>query len=69
MMNEAEYQICKEKAALVKGETYAKIRMYQLNKIISLAKSSIDPLEIRGMLKLIADSDDWENQFIKKITK
>ena len=69
MMNEEEYQVLREKATLVKGETYAKIRMYQLNKIISLAKSSIDPLEIRGMLKLIADSDDWENQFIKKTTK
>jgi hypothetical protein len=52
-----------EKYELVKSKEYQRIRQLQLELI--LQNRNIEPLELRGMLKLIAKTDEWENEFLK----
>ncbi|MEI7474696.1 MAG: hypothetical protein WCK67_07940 [bacterium] len=56
--------ILKKRNLLISKE-YQEIRTYQLNHIVNQANSTIDPLIIKGMLKLIADTDKWEDDFMR----
>lgn len=56
-----ELKILKEKADLVQSDIYKKIRNYQIEKIITL--TSTDPLEVRGMMKLIKHTDSWLEEY------
>ena len=60
-----EFDLASLKADLVNSMQYKKIRELQLNKCLELAKSEIEPLELKGMLKLIASTDSWTEQFEK----
>lgn len=62
-----EIEILKEKANLVETSEYKKIRSYQVERIIDLSTSDIDEKEIKGMLKLIKSTDNWKNDFEKKL--
>lgn len=64
-----ELDILKEKAELVSGMEYRKIKDYQIEKIITLAISNIEPLELKGMLKLIAYTDSFKQEYEKKLKK
>lgn len=64
-----ELEILKEKAELVFGSDYQKIKNYQIEKIITLSTSSIEPLELKGMLKLIAYTDNFKQEYEKKVKK
>ncbi len=64
-MNELE--ILKEKAELVSSNEYKKIRSYQIEKIIDLSTSEIDEKELKGMLKLIKNTDNWQSDYDKKL--
>lgn len=55
-----------EKYDLITSENYLKIRSYQLDNIVKLANSDINPTLIQGMLKLIADTDKWKTDFINE---
>lgn len=55
-----------EKFDLVGSATYQRIRELQLENILKLANSDIEPLVIKGMLKTIADTDKWESEFINE---
>lgn len=66
-MNELE--ILKDKADLVNSETYNKIRAYQIEKIIELSTSDIDEKELKGMLKFIKYTDNWADDYEKKLKK
>jgi len=61
------------KYKLLCSNEYQEIRKLQLEHILSLVNSSIEPLVIKGMLKIIADTDKWESEFLaeknKKIDK
>lgn len=50
---------------LVKTKEYLGVRQEQLNLILDLAAKNYDATEIRGMLKLIAKTDNWEDDFNK----
>lgn len=52
-----------EKFELVDSSTYKRIRELQLENILRLANSDANPLIIKGMLKTIADTDKWENEY------
>ncbi|MBR1620283.1 hypothetical protein IJ674_10390 [bacterium] len=52
-----------EKYDLVMSEEYSKTRSYQLENIVRLANSDINPLILQGMLKVIADTDKWKADF------
>lgn len=52
-----------EKYDLVMSGEYAKTRSYQLENIVRLANSDINPLILQGMLKVIADTDKWKADF------
>lgn len=58
-----------DKFSLVESVQYRAIRDFQLNHILSLANSAIDPLVIKGMLKNIADTDVWANEFKREKEK
>jgi hypothetical protein len=60
-----EFELAKLKADLANSIEYKKIRDLQLNKCLELSKSDIEPLELKGMLKLIASTDSWTEQFEK----
>lgn len=64
-----ELEILKEKAELVSGSDYQKIKNYQIDKIIALATSNIEPLELKGMLKLISYTDNFKQEYEKKVKK
>ena len=49
---------------LVTSITYKRIKELQLENILRLANSDAEPLLIKGMLKNIADTDKWENEFL-----
>ncbi len=61
-----------EKFDLVGSSTYKRIKELQIENILRLANTDINPLIIKGMLKTIADTDKWENEFLaerKKLKK
>ncbi len=62
-----ELDILKEKSELIKSDEYKKIRSYQIEKIIDLSTSEIDEKELKGMLKLIKNTDNWINDYEKKL--
>ena len=55
-----------EKYDLITSNEYLKIKSYQLENIVKLANSDINPLILQGMLKLIADTDKWKTDFINE---
>lgn len=65
-MRENQLRILKEKAEAVKSAGYQTVKKYQLDKILNLASSNIDPLELKGMLKLIASTNTWINDYEKE---
>ncbi len=52
-----------EKFNLLGSVEYQKIKSFQLENILKLANSDIEPLLLKGMLKNIADTDKWESEF------
>lgn len=64
-MDEKEFNLARDRFDLVATETYKKIRENQLNMIVDFSKSNCEPLELRGMLRLIGKTDDWRDDFIK----
>jgi len=56
--------ILAEKYNLICSNQYKQIKKFQLENILKLANSDIEPLLLKGMLKNIADTDKWENEFL-----
>lgn len=56
--------ILTEKNDLISTEDYFKIKSYQLENILKLSNSEINPLILQGMLKVIADTDKWKSDFV-----
>ena len=56
--------ILTEKNDLISTEDYSKIKSYQLENILKLSNSEINPLILQGMLKVIADTDKWKSDFV-----
>lgn len=54
-----------KKRILTKSEDYQQIRKLQLDHIAKLSNASIEPLLLKGMLKLIDDTDKWEEEYKK----
>ncbi len=52
-----------EKYDLVMSEEYSKTRSYQLDNIVRLSNTDINPLILQGMLKNIYDTDKWKSDF------
>ena len=69
MRDEEKLNYLEHKSILVQTKEYQEIRQLQIEKIISLANSQIDPVEIKGMLKLINHTDSWQDDFQKAIKK
>lgn len=61
--NEQKLKYFKYKKDLVDSEQWKQIRAEQLNKIVELSTSNIDEKELKGMLKLIAKTDNWSNKY------
>lgn len=51
------------KYQLVESQEYDSIRQYQLEHIIRLSDSAIDPVLLKGMLKLVHDTNSWSYDF------
>lgn len=64
-MDEAEFNIKKDRSELVKSDTWKSIRKEQLEMIVGFARNNIEGNDIRAMLKLIAKTDEWEQDFKK----
>ena len=58
-----------EKFDLVGSPAYKRIKELQLENILRLANSDIEPIVLKGMLKTIADTDKWETEFKKERLK
>lgn len=66
-MNEKELIILKNN--LVNSQEWEQIRELQLNKIVELSTSNIEPLVIVGMLRNIANTDKWAKEYISRKEK
>lgn len=64
-MEEKEFNEKRDKYGLVCSEQYKKIRERQINMILGYARADYDEKELKGMLKLIAKTDEWKDDFIK----
>lgn len=62
-------EILAKKYDLVCSSVYKQIKEFQLENIIRLANTDTNPLIIKGMLKNIADTDKWENEFLMEKRK
>lgn len=65
MNKEILFNELKRKAELVESEEYKEIQKHQISMILSLANSNIEPLELKGMLKLINKTELWLNEWEK----
>ena len=54
---------------LAESDSWKEIKKFMTEKIISLSNSSMDPLEIKGLLKFIANVDSWINDYSKEIKR
>lgn len=64
-MSELE-ELKKFKAAVASAE-YQLIRNRQIEMIVGLASSNIEPLKLQGMLQLIAKTDTWQTEYDNKL--
>lgn len=58
-----KFDIAKVKAMLASSQTYQSIKNYEIEKILELSSTNIEPLELKGMLKLVAWVDGWNKEF------
>ncbi len=54
---------------LAESDSWKEIKKFMTEKIISLSNSSMDPLEIKGLLKFIANVDSWINDYSKEVKR
>lgn len=66
-MNEKEILI--EKNNLVNSAEWQRIRKLQLDRIVNLSTGNTDSLIIVGMLRNIANTDKWSEEFNSKKAK
>lgn len=64
-MDKEEFEKLKLQAKLSGSNDYQTLKNLQLNMILSLANSNIEPLELKGMLKLLAKTDNWKSEYEK----
>lgn len=68
-MKKKDLKLIAKKYKLICSDEYKEIRKLQLDNILSLVNSSIEPLVIKGMLKTITDTDKWEAEFLAEKKK
>lgn len=64
-MNEQDFNLKRDRFNLVSSDFYKELRKQQLDVIVKLSMADVEPLEIRGMLRLIGKTDEWKADFIK----
>lgn len=64
-MNREEFERLKLQNKLCSSSDYQTLRDLQLKMILELANSNIEPLELKGMLKLLAKTDNWKIEYEK----
>ena len=64
-MNEQDFNLKRDRYGLVSSDTYKELRKQQLDMIVKFSVGDVEPLEIRGMLRLIAKTDEWRSDFIR----
>lgn len=64
-MDEQEFNIKRSRYELVTDDIYKKIKAHQLEMVLECARANYDPLELRGMLKLITKTDSWKEEFLR----
>lgn len=58
-----------EKNNLVTGDDWKRIKTLMLENILALSNTQIEPLILQGMLKTINDTDKWESDFQRELSK
>lgn len=62
-----DLNILKERADAVNSSQYSVTRNYALEMIVSLSSSNIEPLELKGMLRLINKIDQFPLEYDKAL--
>lgn len=68
-MNEEELQQLEKKARLIESEDCREFKNILLDMVFDYSKGSIDPAELKGMVRLLANTRDWDKQYDKKINE
>ena len=56
-------EVLKKKAELIESSAYSDLKNFEMETILALANSDIEPLELKGMLKLIRKRDLWVTDY------
>jgi hypothetical protein len=59
------HELLTEKYNLVNSGQYKRVRELQIEHILKLSNGAADPVFIKGMIKLIYDTNEWENDFLR----
>jgi hypothetical protein len=66
---EEELKELEQKAYLEKSEDCIAFKKILLNMVLDYSKSDIEPSELKGMVRLLANTRGWEKQYDKKINE
>lgn len=61
----SDLDLLQKKAELIEGNDYKRIRQLQLERIVNLSNTQIDPVIFKGMVKMIYDTDQWKDDYTK----
>ena len=59
----------KKLAMLAQSTQWQEIKNIMFSKIVQASTSNIDPVELKGLLKFIADVDSWIDDYERKLKK
>ena len=66
-MEEEELKLLERKAILAVSKDCIEFKEILLDMVLDYSKSSIDPSELKGMVRLLANTRNWDKQFDNKI--
>lgn len=67
MITEEELKELEQKAILAASRECMAFKDVLLNMIFDYSKTSIEPSELKGMVRLLANTRDWDKQYEKKL--
>ena len=66
-MNEKKLNEARLKYDLADSDAFEHIRKKQLEMILEFSLTAIEPLELKGMARLVAKTGNWKKDYEKKL--
>ena len=66
-MREEEFYRARYRDDLANSDVYELIKEQQIEMLLEFSCTNIEPLELKGMAKLIAKTGNWKKDYDKKL--